>query len=196
MDTKEITLKIKEILAKRNMSIRELGEKIGIDHGNLSRLLSGKRSWNLGHLQMMARGLKVDISDLLPNGRKAPILAEIGTDGEFAYDLSVTPLGHAPLPDIYRGKHLKDNFYCIRLREECEGFCPGTLLYAQREAADAIRDRDWVVCPRETGRANVARVSMKDDNTVILTQNGKHLVTLPKTHLKLCDRIVSVVMPL
>jgi DNA-binding Xre family transcriptional regulator len=189
-----ITEKIRQVMEQDGHRVRSFARKIGMDHGNLSRLLDEKRNWSLEHLKMVAKACDCHVTDLLPIDRQIPIVAEIGADGQFTCVHDATPLGHAPLPTILaRGRIMPKQFFALKLKEEVEPFPAGSLLYVKRDTT--CLHRDWVVCSRESGVFLLSRVDIQE-NSITLSQRGQVVVTLPKTHLKLCDRVESVIFPL
>lgn len=56
---------LEEQLRERSLSIRRLGKLTGIDAATISRIMSGKRRATPDHLQRLADGLKLPVSELL-----------------------------------------------------------------------------------------------------------------------------------
>ena len=84
-------------------------------------------------------------------------------------------------------------FYVIKLKDESEGFAAGSLLFVRRNAE--CHDKDFVVCSRESGKSMLARLILGDE-TITLHRQGQDPTVLPATHIRLCDRVESVVFPL
>ncbi|HEY2421156.1 MAG TPA: helix-turn-helix transcriptional regulator, partial [Neobacillus sp.] len=57
-------LKLKELLKKQSLSMRELSRLTAIDTATISRIINGKRKANLEHLQKFSDCLSVPITDL------------------------------------------------------------------------------------------------------------------------------------
>lgn len=195
LHNKKITERIQILMDARGLRVRELARLIGMDHGNLSRLLANKRPWSLEHLRMVAPALDCSPTDLQPDERLVPIIAEVGESGEFVTMPSPKPLGYAALPTILgKGVRVAKEFYVIKLKEDREGFVEGSLLFVRRHAE--CKNKDFVVCSRESGRYVLARLVVGEDETITLHRQGHEPTTLPATHIRLCDRVESIVFPL
>ncbi|RKQ28566.1 DUF1232 domain-containing protein [Oceanobacillus halophilus] len=49
----------------KHLSIRKLSNLSGIDHASISKMMNGKRKANLQHLEKLAAGLDIDLSELM-----------------------------------------------------------------------------------------------------------------------------------
>ena len=56
---------VKRILSERGCTQSDLAHDLGMDRGNLSRMLKGRHSPSLSVVEDVARLLKVDVSELL-----------------------------------------------------------------------------------------------------------------------------------
>jgi transcriptional regulator with XRE-family HTH domain len=65
-----VELLIKEAAKRRNMSMKVLAEKTGIDASSLSRYNTGRIEAPLEKLKLIAEVLDCEIAELLPTGSK------------------------------------------------------------------------------------------------------------------------------
>ena len=62
---KRFTTNAERIRIERGLSIQSLADSIGMDRGQLSRILSGTNSPTLETMERIAKGLKCDVTDFL-----------------------------------------------------------------------------------------------------------------------------------
>ena len=199
LDEKQIATSIKKVLKAKNMSLRELAEKMHYDHGNVSRLLSGKRRLTLVHLMNICSALEIDIADLFPSEERVPIVSAVNGDGTFDYSHveSRSPIhGYSYLPmSNYRREReeFKDikSFYGLVLAEDFGNFPAGSILIFHQ--GGQVRSGDFVVYPRESGLGVIGQ-SILDDDGLLITHPPND-IRLPKTHARLCDKLVSIIFP-
>ena len=88
--------KLSQLLKKRNMSMRGLARKSGIDVATISRLISGKRQPTLDHLRLISANLQVPTAYFLES--KEESLDGTGSIGEAMDHLLAENL--VPMEDI------------------------------------------------------------------------------------------------
>lgn len=64
---KQIGLQIRKIREEKKLSLEELGKRIGITKGYMSKLETGQKPINLKNLHLIANALGVDVTELFPN---------------------------------------------------------------------------------------------------------------------------------
>ena len=62
---KRFVVNAERIRNERGLSIQALADSIGMDRGQLSRILSGTNSPTLETMERIAKGLRCDVSDFL-----------------------------------------------------------------------------------------------------------------------------------
>ncbi|MDE3839357.1 hypothetical protein C0966_08325 [Bacillus methanolicus] len=67
---KEVGMQIRKIREEKDMTLEELGKKIDLTKGYLSKLERGEKPINLKNLKRIADALDVDVTDLFPNKEK------------------------------------------------------------------------------------------------------------------------------
>ncbi|MGZ7119963.1 MAG: helix-turn-helix domain-containing protein, partial [Methanobacterium sp.] len=84
---KEIGLKIKTLRTEKKLSMRELGEKIGVSHAHISKLEKGINGPSVDLLEKIAQCFDIDISYFFSK-------VEEGDEVMYERDLSLESLKH------------------------------------------------------------------------------------------------------
>jgi transcriptional regulator with XRE-family HTH domain len=196
-DEERIANHLKKVLTARNMTLRDLAERMHYDHGNLSRLLSGKRRWTVSHLRNVCAALEIDMSELIPTEERIPIVAVVNGDGTFDYSHVESRLpvhGYLPLPPWLKERgefsDIRD-FYALIMADELDVFSSGSTLLCRR--GGKFKSGDFVVCPRESGLGVIGKSHMDDVGLLLSHRPGD--IRLPKTHAQLCDKVVAIIFP-
>lgn len=71
-------MQIRKIREEKKISLEELGKRIGITKGYMSKLETGSKPINLKNLHLIANALDVDVTELFPNKERVtnPITEE------------------------------------------------------------------------------------------------------------------------
>lgn len=195
MDMDRLRARIKELLAAKGEKQITLAKKIGMETGLLSKILSGAdgRSVKLEHLQKFADALGVHITAFLDEPLRVPIVGEVTLEGGPR---------HAALRetevDEYVELFSKDRMMeCYALtvsdRSMLPVFRPGTRLIAEKDSWDTIQTNDYVVYLGSNGCSQVKQILFVDEIFILKALNPAiPEMSLPKAHLKLCDKIVQI----
>lgn len=199
-DTHPITSRIKALMASLDMLPLHLSRKTGLDNAIIYKCLQGKRSWNLGHLQKIAPVLGVTVGGLVQETIMVPHVGGI-KEGQGPPQSQIL----RPAPDQgSRSFRLKDDakmlakMYDLDVedRSMMPSFPPGTVLTAQRDTADSIKNENFVVYWDETGGTWIRQIFLDQDHIVLrsLTQGFPDKI-LPAKHIALCDKILKIEFP-
>jgi len=196
-----ITGRIKTLLAQQDMLPLHLSLKTGIDNAIIYKCLSGKRKWNLGHLELIAPTLGVTVADLV---RENSTISQVGGVKEGQGPLQDHILRPGPVQEDQslkvkkEGKETLAKMYDLTVedRSMMPAFPPGTHLIAQRETSDTIKNENFVVYWDEDGRTYIRQIFFSPNQIILrsLTQGVPDKI-LPIKHLSLCDKILRVEFP-
>jgi hypothetical protein len=195
----EITQRVKKEMDRQRLSIRELATRSKLDHSILSRLLTGKRPWTLGHVEGVSKALGIAVSDMVADYVEIPIWAELTIDG-FPYSAigKGTPLGFAPIPrqdSAGSNVDLIANSYGVKITGNAmPPISDGSVLIVQQNSSALITDGDLVIYVKENGRGSPRRVQIKDDDTMVLQAMvpGHEDMQVHRKHISLCDKIAMI----
>lgn len=67
---KEVGIRIRKIREEKGMTLEDLGNKIGKTKGYISKLETSKKPISLHNLNIIAKALEVDVTDLFPSKEK------------------------------------------------------------------------------------------------------------------------------
>ncbi|MBZ5573061.1 MAG: helix-turn-helix domain-containing protein [Acidobacteriia bacterium] len=169
----QISNRVKEEMEKQNISLRRLAELTGLDHGGLSRLLNGKRPWQMVHLEAVAPALGLGITDLVSNFIEVPVLAQLTKNG-FAYSEVCDPtriLGTVVIPPPRGVKNVADviaTYYGVEVqRDDISPFVPGTVLVAAHNSSDQLKSGDMCFYPSQQGKGCLKRIRFTNGDTLI-----------------------------
>ena len=85
--TFNMTLRLKEILKERNLSITKFSTMVGISQSNLSNYINGNISPKLDTLEKIAECLGIDVTDLFKRKEDMEIFVRFnGVDYPITYD--------------------------------------------------------------------------------------------------------------
>jgi len=88
--------------------------------------------------------------------------------------------------------------YALRLEDKTmmPAFKQGTEFICQKDTWDLIEDEDMVVASDESGQAQIYRVHFVSNDFILLRAFNPATPdrTLPRNHLKLCDRVLEIVL--
>lgn len=195
-----ITGRINALMDERGWKPADLARKTGIDTGNLSRLSKGtKRAWNLDHLGIIAKAFGLALGAIVTEPIKAPIVGEINQGEGPAYEeiFKLEPLGYH---EIFQQEDniMLAQIYCFRVKDHSlmPAFLPGSIIVAQKETWDTIKNETYVVYCDPQGKTQIRQIFMQEQTIILhsLTQGVPDLV-LPKIYLRSCDRILSQKYP-
>ena len=192
-----ITERIKALMAAAEMLPLHLSRKTGIDNAVIYKCLSGKRKWNLGHLQLVAKALGVKVGDLVEDRIKVPIVGKI-TDGQGPAQ-AVIQRPHPNVRPLFKeDTDILAKLYDLEVgdRSMMPAFPPGTILTAQRDTADIIQNENFVVYWDSDGKTYIRQILINQDHIILrsLTQGTPDQI-LPVKHKALCDKILRVEFP-
>jgi hypothetical protein len=192
-----ITARIVALLALNNMNPFRLSQKTGIDNAVIYKCLSGRRNWNLGHLQKIALVLGITPAELLQEEVVVPRVGGI-KDGQGPPQSQIL----RPEPDL-QGRRLRlkgdtdllAKMYSLVVedRSMMPSFPPGTGLIAQRDTADLIKNENFVVYWGDDGQTYIRQIFLNRDHIILrsLTQGIPDKI-LPAKHIALCDKILQI----
>lgn len=187
-----ITGRIKTYMAAADMLPLHLSRKTGIDNAVIYKCLNGKRNWNLGHLQLVAKALGVKISELVEVPIKVPLVGKIA-DGQGPTQAEILRPHRDWRPLFFKeDTDILAKLYDLEVvdRNMMPSFPPGTILTAQRDTSDIIQNENFVVYWGADGKTYIRHIILKS-----LTQGAPDQV-FPVKHKALCDKILRVVFPL
>ncbi len=193
----KITERVALEMEKQELSLRDLATKSKMDHGNLSRLLSGKRPWALHHIEAVATGLGCLVSELVSDYIEVPVVAEIDKGG-FPYTaIGGTPLDYASIPRPRRTGRIAEviaKTYAVRIKDDTiPPFAPGTVLVAEQESHDQIKAGDMVFYCRDNGQGSLRKVGFENGSVILTSLSpGVEELRMPRKHLNLCDKVIFV----
>ena len=194
IDRQKITEVIKKLCKERGISLNALRLKAGIDDGNWSRLIGGKRKWSLDHLESVARAAGVNVAMLVEDRPPIPIVAEVSaTEGFLIPKGTITPaLGYAAnfFTEASVGRTM---VYAFRVKDRSmlPSFPPKTVFYALRESHRDIKNEDLVVFSDHDGNSHVRQIILTPDTIILRGLNPTVADEVYPSHfLKLCDRII------
>jgi DNA-binding Xre family transcriptional regulator len=204
--TKEsISDRVKRVMRERDIAVTELARLAGIDQGNLSKMLAGKRGWSLANIERVAKVLHLDpgmLTSLLPQHEcdviVYPVVAIWHPDG-FDYRLTKgdNPLDYRLLARP-KAKNMVKRIYGIHLRPDDSSllpeFPPGCVIRAQQDTWDEIKEGDKVVYCRHDGKACIRRVHFENADFILLESPNSSIPPLrvPHAHIRLMERIIGV----
>ena len=195
-----ITKRIEALLASQDMLPLHLSHKVGIDNATIYRCLSGKRKWNLGHLELIAPVLGVTLGDLIQETITVPQVGGVreGQGPPQSQILRPAPeQGSRPFR-IKEDKETLSKMYSIEVEDRgmMPSFPPGTFLTAQRDTADSIKNENFVVYWDEDGQTYIRQIFLNQDHIVLrsLTQGVPDKI-LPAKHIALCDKTLRIEFP-
>jgi hypothetical protein len=195
-----ISIRIKAFMDELDMNRFQLSLKAKIDNAIIYKCLSGKRKWNLAHLQKIAPVLGVKLRDLIEETIMVPRAGGV-RDGQGPPQSQII----RPAPDQKsRPFWLKEDaitlakMYDIEVedRSMMPSCPPGTILTAQRDTADLIKNENFVVYWDEDGQTYIRQIFLDQDHIVLrsLTQGVVDKI-LPAKHIALCDKILRIEFP-
>ena len=194
--TGAITKRIKDLMASLDMLPLHLARKTGIDNAVVYKCLNGQRNWNLGHLNKVALALGITPGELLQENIMVPIVGGV-KEGQGPPQSQIM----RPAPDHpgrrlrLKGDEVLAKMYELQVEDRSMmPFCPpGTILTAQKDTADLIKDGNFVVFWAETGETFIRQIFIDQDHIVLrsLTQGTPDKI-LPVKHIALCDKIFRI----
>ena len=194
--TGAITKRIKDLMVSLDMLPLHLARKSGIDNAVVYKCLNGQRNWNLGHLNKVALVLGITPGELLQEDIMVPLAGGV-KEGQGPPQSQIM----RPAPDHpgrrlrLKGDELLAKMYELQVEDRSMmPFCPpGTILTAQKDTADLIKDGNFVVFWAETGETFIRQIFLSDDNIVLksLTQGVPDKI-LPAKYSALCDKVLRV----
>jgi len=194
--TGPITKRIQDLMVSLDMLPLHLARKTGIDNAVVYKCLNGQRNWNLGHLNKVALALGITTGELLQENIMVPLAGKV-REGQGPPQSQIM----RPAPDHpgrrlrLKGDEVLAKMYDIEIedRSMMPSFPPGTILTAQKDTADLIKNENFVVYWSEDGQTYVRQIFLDPDHIVLksLTQGVPDKI-LPAKHIALCDKILRV----
>ena len=195
-----ISIRIKAFMDGLDMNRFQLSLKAKIDNAIVYKCLGGKRKWNLGHLQKIAPVLGVKLRDLIEETIMLPQAGGV-REGQGPPQSQIL----RPATDQKsRPLRLKEDTETLAKMYELEvkdrsmmpSFPPGTILTAQRDTSDSIKNENFVVYWDEDGQTYIRQIFFDQDHIVLrsLTQGVPDKI-LPLSHIALCNKILQIEFP-
>jgi transcriptional regulator with XRE-family HTH domain len=191
----EISERVKALMEKANMTSNELSKKIG--HDNIYRVLSGERNWQFKYLERISHLFGVPLDEL------------VGGPEQVAIVTSFSALEHFPYPEVIdeTGKFIEvsgegkdkmlQGMYALELsdRSMMPAFNIGTVFVAQKNSSESIEHENLVVCPDDSGKAQVGRVYFTNEHLITLKSLNPTVPdkNLPRNRIKSCDLVVRII---
>jgi transcriptional regulator with XRE-family HTH domain len=184
----QVKQSLEAILVERNMSRRELAQKLRISEDYLGKMMRGDRDWKVEYLKKAADVLDKPLDSLLSDTFGLPVIARIGGETEqvpldyrqvsFNYRDAVAPrkvkmaIGYVPYPELPKSLAAKTYVLEVAGPMGIPELLPGMHLYITRGLgnAQALKDGDLVVYaneePDEQGehRGFVCRIRWDKEN--------------------------------
>lgn len=190
---RRISTKVRALMGQAGLSARKLGQKIGLE--NIYRVLDGERNWSFKHLLAVSDLFGVPVEELVGQSIQIPVMSSFS-----ALDPPDYPekLVSDKIIEVKRGKRMEgiQGLYAFELadRSMMPAFKPGTKFIAEKESSHLIENEDLVVCPDDTGKAHVCRISFTGDQYITLKSLNPIVpdIVLPRNRLRSCDLIVDI----
>lgn len=192
-----ISLRIKAFMDALGMNRFQLSFKAELDNAIVYKCLGGTRKWTLGHLQKIAPALGVKLSDLI---EETIMVSRAGGVRE-GRGPPQTEILRPALDQGGRILEFKEDakmlakMYEIVVEDQSlePELIPGTILTAQRDTADLIRNGNLVVYWSGDGRTAIRRIFLGQDQIILqsLTQGVPDKI-LPVSQIALCDKIIKI----
>jgi transcriptional regulator with XRE-family HTH domain len=189
----KISRKIKQVIEELGLTPNAVAKKAGIDNANLYRLLRNERQWRFEHLEKICGALGISFQDLFDGTVHIPVVATISALESFRYpDVIPETVNYINYQGRSEGKM---ELYALEVgdRSFLPGFQAGTRFVAEKNSAGSIHEGAMVICPDADGGAQVCRVYMTEIQITLRSFNPTVPDrVLPKSHLKLCDKVVLI----
>lgn len=192
----KIRQRIKEILDAKGENQTSLAKKTGYGTGHLSKILTGAdgRAIKITHLEKIAAALDTPISTFFDEPCRVPVVGEVTLEGGPRH----AALGEIDVEEYVElfSKDSKMDCYALTVadRSMLPVFRPGTKLIAERDSWEALQTNDYVVYLGTNGAVQVRQILIVDE-IIILKGINPSLpeMSLPKAHLKLCDKVIQII---
>lgn len=196
-DDASISRKVRKFIQLAGLNPNAVAKKAGIDNANFYRLLRNERKWQFHHLERVCEALSISFRDLFGQPIHIPIVATISALNPFPYPHVIDKTASCI---EYHGGAVQEEgnmeLYGIEVgdRSFLPAFQAGTRFVVEKNSANKIKDESLVVCPDETGGAQICRLHIAGEEQITLRSLNPTVPDriLPKSHLKLCDRVVII----
>ena len=193
----EIGQKLSQLFKEKGTNAFQVSKATGIDDGYLYRMISGERDWKLRYLEKILDHLEISLEEFFGGDLEIPVVANVSATKMFLYPQAITGIDKIR----YRGRGklatLK-GVYALRLEDKTmmPAFKQGTEFICQKDTWDLIEDEDMVVASDENGQAQIYRVHFVSNDFIMLRAFNPATPdrTLPRNHLKLCDRVLEIIL--
>jgi hypothetical protein len=203
-ESRTITRRIYRLMAERGIkNRRQLALQSGVDNSIIYKITDESpdanghiRLWNLDHLHKIAAVLQVEIEKLTGESKDAPVVAEIiGGAGSLPENVDNSDkLGYYRF-NFAKQKDVMESVYALPVKDGSllPVFRPGSILVAQKNTFETIREADYVVYTSPEDQLLIRQIFFDGSHIILksLTQGVPDTI-LPRRLITSCDRILRV----
>jgi transcriptional regulator with XRE-family HTH domain len=193
MEETRLRERIKELIDASGLTQQAIADKMGLTGGHLSKILSGAdgRTVKLSHLVGIADALGKPITAFFDKSVRVPIIGEVDAFG--GPPTSAIDAETDNYAELF-SENVMDDCYRIQVKDRSmlPSYLPGTWLTARKESFDQIKNNNLVIY-RGGEQILVRIITLTPENIILRGVNPSvEEMVLPRIHLKLCDKIVTI----